>query len=117
MPFVNDQYVDYDPDVLANAIITGSSVRPHYYDYEDTQTRKKRTADEYEQISRALWRKNQNAWYRWHMQDILSRDPRELPEELQPVPYNDWNKIQARGALAKTDTTQGYAKRYGDFTG
>lgn len=113
MPFIDDQYaVEFNPDELADAIIAGRTVRPHYYDYEDEQTRQKRTADEYEQIRRALWRKNQNTWYKWHGRDIMSRDPREMPEELQPAPYSEWNKIQARGTLADAGGTPGYALEF-----
>jgi len=79
MPYINDKYVDFDPDALADAIIQGHTVRPHYYDFEDKNQAADRTTKEYEAISKALYRKNPAAWKKW-------QEPREVIQH----PDFDW---------------------------
>ena len=66
MPLINDEYVDYDPEVLSDAVIQGHTVRPHYNDWESKSERQARHQQEYETISKALKRKDPEAWRRWH---------------------------------------------------
>jgi hypothetical protein len=92
MPLINKQYVDFNPEKLADAISAGLPVEPDRFDYEDQKQFLQRTQKEYEQISEILKKKDPKAWKKWH--GIAE------PENLSP--FNEWNKLPMRnpGALA-----------------
>jgi hypothetical protein len=93
MPFIDDQFVEFNPDVLADAIAAGRKVGPHYYDFENQSQFQWRTQKEYEQISDILKRKNLKAWKKWH----------GIPDTENIFPHSEWNKLPMRnpGTLAE----------------
>ena len=102
MPQINGQYVDFDPEHLADAVAAGHEVRPDRYDFETEDQYQRRQQGEYEQISGILKRKNPKAWRKWH----------GLPEPGEPdaaYPWNEWDKLPTQrniGTLARTGPPQ-----------
>jgi len=102
MPLINGQYVDYDPDKLADAIGAGHSVEADRYDYEDQTQFQQRAQRESSQISEILKKKDPKAWRRW----------RGIPELENTAPYNEWEKIPDHEVIARADITPGFALDY-----
>lgn len=66
MPFIDGQYVDMNPEQLAEALHRGQKIAPHYYDYEDATTRDKRINQEWDTINEVLKMKHPETWRKYN---------------------------------------------------
>jgi hypothetical protein len=66
MPFIDGQYVEMHPEMLAEAIHRGQKIGPHYYDYEDAATRENRIKQEWDTINKILKSKYPDTWRKYN---------------------------------------------------
>ncbi len=88
MPYIDDEYVDFDPEALADAIAAGKVVRPHYDNKETSFQAQQRVWDEKARLSEVLKKKHPNVWLKTFGEPSGMKRMNALPDLLDSPKRN-----------------------------